>query len=191
MHVTMFYATALLLWQHVFICDSRLVAVPLALIKGKSLWCFGFFFPFLNQREEMKVCLKVPVESYKLNICCSVFQRKRCTSLIASNVCVYPYAVVGIGMGKGSKVEDTTWKAVSDPLIMFPQKFQGSTCCGYNSLARSPGELQEGVKHCGCLFSLQYFMGWLFCTGAQNCRVKGHRLFSGTAVGWFEILPAL
>lgn len=43
-------------------------------------------------------------------------------------------------MGKGSEVEDTAWKAVSDPLIMFPQKFQGSTSCEYNSLARSPGE---------------------------------------------------
>lgn len=76
-------------------------------------------------------------------------------------------------MGKGSEVEDTTWKAVSDPLIMFPQKFQGSTCCEYNSLARSPGELQESVKHCDGLFSLWYFMGWLFCTEAQNYHVKG------------------
>jgi len=42
--VTMFYATALLFWQHVFICDSRLVEVPLALRKGKSL-LFFFFLP--------------------------------------------------------------------------------------------------------------------------------------------------
>lgn len=59
----MFYATALLFWQHVFICDSRLVEVPLALRKGKSL--LFFFFSFLNQRGETKVCLKVPLESYK------------------------------------------------------------------------------------------------------------------------------
>lgn len=48
----MFYATALLFWQHVFICDSRLVEVPLALIKGKSL--LFFFFPSLTKEERQK-----------------------------------------------------------------------------------------------------------------------------------------
>lgn len=59
----MLCATALLFWQRVLICDSRLVEIPLALIKGRSL--LVFFFPFLNQRGETKVHLKVPVEPYK------------------------------------------------------------------------------------------------------------------------------
>lgn len=96
--------------------------------------------------------------------------------------------MVGTGVGKGNKVDYTTWKAVSDPLIMFPQKFQGSTSRKYNSLAWSPGELYRSGRRYAIIFS--YCSIWWGGCATQTVRITILK-DTGFSVGWFEILPVL
>lgn len=85
-------ATAFLFLQHMFLCDSGLAEVPLTLLKGKMSPFFFFFFLFLNQRRETKVCLKVPLESYKASRALQeVFFRGRGALPFDSIKCRYTY----------------------------------------------------------------------------------------------------
>lgn len=77
--------------QHMFLCDSSLAEVPLTLLKGKMSPFFFFFF-LLNQRRETKVCLKVPLESYKASRALQeVFFRGRGAFPFDSIKCRYTY----------------------------------------------------------------------------------------------------